>query len=72
MPRARKRRLFPIAFSIEAACEAVGVSRRYLVERIVDGTLAAYSGPNRSVRVTVLDLLALVKSWPRYGGKHHE
>lgn len=64
MPRARKRRLFPIALSIEAACEAIGVSRRYLNERVADTTLPAYSGPNRCFRVLVPALIAPHEFWP--------
>ncbi len=63
--RKRVRRLFPVALSLEAARDALdGVSLRYLKDRIADGSLPAYSGPNRCVRVLVADLVALVRSWP--------
>ena len=53
MPRAtRASKLFPIALSLSAACDALGVSRAALRQAVyVEATLAAYIGPNRSVRI---------------------
>jgi hypothetical protein len=70
MARTRKRRLFPIALSLESARDALdGVSLRYLKEKIADGSLPAYQGPNRCVRVLVADLVELVRQhWRRYHG----
>jgi hypothetical protein len=65
MSAARKRRLFPCAVSVAHACEIIGVSHRYLNECIADGSLPAYSGPNRCCRVLIADLVALVRTWPR-------
>jgi hypothetical protein len=71
MARARKRRLFPIALIIESACEAIGVSRTYLVD-CIERELEAHKGPsaaNRVVRVLVADLVEHVRQWPRSTGR---
>jgi hypothetical protein len=68
MPRAtRASKLFPMALSLSAACDALGVSRAALRRAVyVEATLAAYVGPNRSVRILVPDLCDWVRrEWPR-------
>jgi hypothetical protein len=72
MARVRRKRLFPVALSLEACRDALdGVSLRYLRARIADGSLIAYSGPNNSVRVFVVDLVEHCRQhWPRYYGRN--
>jgi len=76
MARVRRKRLFPVALSVEACRDALdGVSLRYLRERIADGSLIAYQDPKtRRVRVLVFDLCEHVRQhWKRYYGvKRHE
>jgi hypothetical protein len=67
MGRARKTRLFPLSLSIDAAADALSCPRRAISEAVyLTGTLPAYGGPNRSVRILVKDIVAWVEtSWPR-------
>lgn len=67
MGRPRKTRLFPVSLSIDACADALSCPRRKISEAIyLDGTLPAYAGPNRSVRVLVKDLTIWVEqNWPR-------
>ena len=54
MGRARKTRLFPLSLSIDAAADALSCPRRAISEAVyLTGTLPAYGGPNRSVRILV-------------------
>jgi hypothetical protein len=67
MGRPRKNRLFPVALSIDACADALSCPRSKISEAVyLSGELAAYAGPNRSVRILVKDLVAWVeRTWPR-------
>jgi excisionase family DNA binding protein len=65
MGRQRKRALFPIALSADAAAEALQVPRRAIADAIKSAELPAYAGPGRRIRITVTDLVAWVQTWPR-------
>jgi hypothetical protein len=67
MGRPRKNRLFPLSLSIDACADALSCPRRKISEAVyLTCELAAYAGPNRSVRVLVKDLVAWVeRTWPR-------
>jgi excisionase family DNA binding protein len=66
MGRPRKRSIFPIALSVDAAAEALSLPRRRLVRAIEAGELIGHSeGPRKRVLITVQDLIAWIKSWPR-------
>jgi hypothetical protein len=67
MGRPRKTRLFPLSLSIDATADALSCPRRKISEAVyLEGTLPAYSGPNRSVRILVKDTVLWVEnSWPR-------
>lgn len=76
MARVRRKRLFPVALSLEACRDALdGVPLRYVKARIADGSLVAYQEPRtRRVRVLTVDLFEHVRQhWKRYyGAKRHE
>lgn len=67
MPRPRKHSLFPIALSVQAASDALGLDKngRFVREAVARGELPAYRARGRRERVLVVDLVEWVRSWPR-------
>ena len=63
MPRARKRRLFPVAVSPAEAADVLGVRHAEIYEALRSGELRAYVKGLRSF-VLVEDLVSLVRTWP--------
>lgn len=66
MPRARLKRLYPIALSVDALAEALGVHRRLLLAAVRAGELPVYQlGTKR--RVLVCDAVEYVRTYWKKG-----
>jgi hypothetical protein len=67
MGRMRKRALFPIALSLDAAAEAVMCKRKTLSDAVTMGMLNLYQDPtSRRQRVLVTELHDYIRNyWPR-------
>lgn len=65
MPRARS--LFPVALSIRAASDALGLDRegRIIREAIDAGALEAFELPARRIRIPVVSLVEWLRKFPR-------
>lgn len=72
MPRAGP--IFPVALSLQAAANAIGVPVRIIRDAVyVTASLPAYRGPSNNIsRVLVRDLTEwIARDWPRATIKRH-
>ncbi len=63
MARARRLNLWPICLSLSAASTATGLRRKFLADRVADGSLEAHVVDRRTI-ILVESLVSFIKTHP--------
>lgn len=65
MGRSRKRALFPVALTLDAACECTGIRRKVLADAVYVTCVLPAHVSGKTVLVLVVDLVEFIRSLPR-------